>query len=69
MDLTDRTFEPPAHGERITGRALRIAREGDVLVCDLDSGLRVRIPLGVLTFRKRSATRVGTAALKSARVA
>jgi hypothetical protein len=69
MDLTDRAFAPPVHGERIHGKAVRVAREGEVLVCDLDSGLRVRIPLAVLTVNRQSATRVGNGALKSMRVA
>lgn len=68
MDLTDRDFAPPAFGERVSGRPVRVVREGDVLVCDLDSGLRIRVPLVVLTVPRRSATRVG-GALRSARVA
>ncbi len=55
MDLTDRNPAPPARGERVLGKAVRVVRSGSRLLCELDSGQLVPVPVeGLLTMLMRS---------------
>ncbi len=57
MDLTDRMGHPDV-GDGLDGSLMVVALSGERVICDLDTGLRLVLPIEALTCTKQLTTSV-----------